>query len=90
MPEKDKKIEPCRVCGLDQLEPQWGEDGKSPTFNICFCCGVEFGYEDATLTAIRSYREKWFLAGALWHKPRYKPEGWNLEEQLKDIPAEYL
>jgi hypothetical protein len=38
----------CRVCGLDQQSPPWGVDGKSPTYAICDCCGVEFGYEDST------------------------------------------
>jgi hypothetical protein len=90
MDEKNKRIYPCRVCGLDQLEPQWGEDGKTPTFNICVCCGVEFGYEDATLAAIRAYREKWLSTGAAWQSPKHKPKDWNLEEQLENIPPEYL
>jgi hypothetical protein len=24
----------CRVCGLEQLDPPWGDDGKSETFDI--------------------------------------------------------
>lgn len=39
----------CRVCGLDQDENPWGEDNASPTFDICACCGTEFGYHDFTL-----------------------------------------
>ena len=34
----------CRVCGKVQDDPTWGEDGKTPTFDICDCCGVQFGY----------------------------------------------
>jgi hypothetical protein len=37
----------CRVCGLELEEPPWGDDSKSPTFEHCPYCGVEFGYGDA-------------------------------------------
>jgi hypothetical protein len=33
----------CRICGLKQDFKPWGEDGKTPAFEICSCCGVEFG-----------------------------------------------
>ena len=29
----------CRVCGLNQDFKPWGEDGKTPAFEICGCCG---------------------------------------------------
>ncbi|HEX2912534.1 MAG TPA: hypothetical protein VH186_17120 [Chloroflexia bacterium] len=80
----------CRVCGLLYPEPPWGEDGKSPSFDICECCGAEWGYEDCTIKGIRTYRERWIAEGAKWFEPKAKPEGWKLEEQLKMIPEEYL
>jgi len=49
----------CRVCGYNNLEPPWGDDGKSPTYDYCPCCGVEFGYQDACIEGIKSYRKKW-------------------------------
>ncbi len=49
----------CHVCGLVQDEPPWGGDGRTPTFDICDCCGVEFGYEDSTLESVRRYRKAW-------------------------------
>lgn len=73
----------CRVCGLEQLEPPWGDDGKSATFDICDCCGVEFGYEDATLSGIRRYREKWLTNGAKWNTTKSIPDNWMLHQQLK-------
>jgi hypothetical protein len=79
----------CRVCGLPQDEPPWGDDGVTPTFNFCDCCGTEFGYQDATLAGIRRKRETWLEGGAQWHRPRAKPEAWNLEAQLAGIPAEW-
>jgi hypothetical protein len=72
----------CRVCGLKESEPPWGEDGKTPSFNICSCCGTEFGYQDCQPSAILKQRQKWLDAGAKWFRPDKKPEHWNLEEQL--------
>ena len=80
----------CRVCGAEQLDPPWGEDGKNATFDLCDCCGVEFGYEDATLMGIRRYREEWLSNGAKWKVEKEKPKDWLLEQQLKNVPKEYI
>ena len=32
---------------------------KTPSFGICDCCGVEFGYEDATPEAAGACRRSW-------------------------------
>ena len=45
MKPTDKQIEVnnfCPVCGypLSDYNP-WGDDGKTPTYDICPCCGVE-------------------------------------------------
>ncbi len=79
----------CRVCGLYNEDFPWGEDGKSPNYDYCFCCGVEFGNQDYTLESIRQYRENWLKNGAQWDEPSKKPEKWNLEVQLKQIPKEF-
>lgn len=76
----------CRVCGNLQLDPPWGEDGDSPNFDICDCCGVEFGYGDCTLKAVRASREQWLKNGAIWKNSKYKPVDWIFEEQMKNIP----
>lgn len=77
----------CRVCGLLQDQPPWGDDGLTPSFNICPCCGAEFGYHDATMKAIKTHRTKWLSTGAKWFVPNKKPNGWSLEKQLKQIQA---
>jgi hypothetical protein len=87
---KNEEYYRCRVCGLQQDDLPWGEDGETPSFNICPCCGTEFGYEDFTLEATRAQRERWLSTGAKWFKPKEKPEGWNLDEQLKKIPQHFL
>ena len=79
----------CRVCGKLQYDPPWGEDGQCPTYDICDCCGVEFGYGDCTLKAVRAFRERWLANGANWKYLKEKPTNWSLEEQLKQIPKEF-
>jgi hypothetical protein len=76
----------CRVCGLLQPEPPWGSGGKTPSFDICDCCGVEFGYEDATPAAVARYRAEWLGQGAPWFAPESRPKDWNVDEQLKSVP----
>ena len=80
----------CRVCGFEQEDLPWGEDGNTPSFAICDCCGVEFGYEDTLLESVHTYREKWLEKKANWSNTQYKPQNWDLAEQLKKIPEEYL
>jgi len=76
----------CHVCGYPNLdEPPWGDDGKTPSFNICPCCGVEFGYEDSTEKAKRNYRKEWLQKGAKWFDDEYKPKNWDLRSQLENI-----
>lgn len=79
----------CRVCGLEQDEPPWGIDGKSPSFIICYCCGAEFGYEDFTLKAIRSHRHKWLTNSVKWWEEKERPKNWDLLSQLRNIPQEF-
>jgi hypothetical protein len=86
----NKNKYPCRVCGLILDEPPWGKDGETPSFDICLCCGVEFGYEDSLLKGIRTYRESWLSNGAKWCYSKSKPTEWDLNEQLKNIPSEFL
>ena len=79
----------CRVCGLEEEDPPWGEDDMSPLYDFCVCCGVEHGYEDSSLKGVRHYRELWLASGAKWDNPKFKPEDWDLEEQLSHIPGEF-
>ena len=79
----------CRVCGLLCDGNQWGDDGKSPSYDICDCCGVEFGNEDCTLDGIRKYRDDWLKNGAKWFNPKAKPDDWSLQGQMNNIPVEY-
>lgn len=79
----------CHVCGLDLGDfAPWGGDGKSPTFAICDCCGVEYGYEDCTEAGVLQARERWIAEGGKWWRPAARPEGWSLRAQLERLPRE--
>lgn len=81
----------CRVCGLDLIEPQWGNGiDQGPTYSICPCCGAEFGLDDTTVELVRSYRKEWLNKGTQWFRFHEKPIDWSLEEQMKNIPTEWL
>ena len=79
----------CRVCGLKQNEPPWTENGGA-TWNICSACGSEFGLDDCYLFVVRQVRKEWIDNGSRWFRPEEKPENWSLEEQLKNIPPEWV
>jgi hypothetical protein len=76
----------CYVCGYPNLdEPPRGLDGNIPSFDICDCCGIEFGYEDTTKENILKYRQKWIGTGGEWFCKELCPENWDMKEQLKNI-----
>ena len=79
----------CRVCGYNNSTPPWGEDGKTPLYEYCPCCGVEHGYQDASPAGARKYRDEWIKSGVSWEDESAKPEIWILEEQLAHVPDEF-
>jgi hypothetical protein len=58
----------CRVCGLEQDFQPWGKDGKTPAFEICGCCGVDFGYQDCSLKYVKP--TNWSLEEQLKNIPK--------------------
>jgi hypothetical protein len=80
----------CLSCGYKPKYYPWGEDGQSPSMEICPCCGVQFGNEDKTLESLKTYRSKWISNGAKWFSKEDKPEGWDMDAQMKKIPEEFL
>jgi len=80
----------CRVCGLayENFFP-WGEDGQTASFEICDCCGTQFGYEDCKPETIKTRRSQWIHEGAKWSSRENKPRGWNLDEALNNIPEKF-
>jgi hypothetical protein len=74
----------CKVCGLYHEAPPWGENGNTPSFELCECCGAEFGFDDYSTEGIAEYRRQWLNDGAKWLIPRWRLANWNLDEQLKN------
>lgn len=79
----------CRVCGYELLEPPWGNDGRSPTWDICPCCGTEFGYEDCTPESARKMRQEWISNGKKWFDETKMPKDWDFDHQRGCIPDEF-
>jgi hypothetical protein len=79
----------CRVCGYEPKNRPWGGDGRSPTYEICPCCGVEYGYEDATRVAVLRYREAWLEAGADWSDEATAQDGLSTEDRLSRVPVDF-
>ncbi len=79
----------CRVCGRRHETPPWGHDGISPSYEICPCCGVEFGYDDATRPAVLRHRALWRKADYGWSDPILCPPGWRAVDQIAQIPDDY-
>jgi hypothetical protein len=71
----------CDCCGHELKEAPYPEG--IPSYSICNCCGIEFGFDDYTKAAMLRYRNNWIANGAQWFDPKAKPAGWNLEAQLK-------
>lgn len=54
----------CPVCGYDKLIEEPYDDG-SPSYEICNCCGFEFGYDDSGEgRSFEIYLKKWIERGA--------------------------
>ncbi|MFE2627530.1 hypothetical protein ACFYZU_30180 [Streptomyces sp. NPDC001651] len=80
----------CRVCGYDG-EVFW--EGGWPTAAICPCCGNESDVGDASVVGLRTYRGYWVGHGAQWNdsleERRRKQQGWDLLEQMAQIPSRW-
>ncbi|WP_211238325.1 hypothetical protein [Deinococcus pimensis] len=87
----DQEKRACRVCGLIEPHLPYGENGFLWDWDICDCCGVTHGYQDIDVPSTKLYRERWLAAGAPWRnsKSTPKPEGWDVHEQLRNVPGPF-
>ncbi|HEY8980885.1 MAG TPA: hypothetical protein VIU15_15020 [Streptomyces sp.] len=85
--EKDLTEDFCRVCGLEEegIRNRYG----SPSYFICACCGNEAGIGDDDLYQVRQLRGYWVAKGAPWDDSKFRPEQWDLLEQMKNLPPEW-
>jgi len=69
----------CPVCGYGPFdEPYMSVEELRESYDICPCCGCEYGYDDNP----HSFKA-WRGRGARWFSPSAMPNNWQLEEQLK-------
>lgn len=79
----------CPVCGFQLHRPAWITD-HSPSFEICPCCGLQFGYDDFALDPSdrenirKSWRNKWIEGGMKFWSVRRRPANWDPLLQLRN------
>lgn len=84
-------LEPCPVCGYGLGFSPW--KGDSASDEICPCCYMQFGYDDAAGGDANSrrdiyqrWRKSWIEQGMKWNGKSIKcPDDWNPVEQLRAI-----
>ncbi len=86
----EKELRTCRVCGyvFSDFQP-WGSDGNTASFAHCPCCFTEFGFDDTRIEMIKEKRQQWINKGHVWYEPNKKPDGWDPQEQLKNISIKF-
>jgi hypothetical protein len=76
----------CPVCGFAGLkEPPYGKENL-PTYEICPCCGFEFGFDgDNNQDVFSAFRKLWIDSGANWFIANQKPVHWDMQKQLDNL-----
>jgi hypothetical protein len=69
------------------LEPPYAQYFGVLSYEVCDCCGFEFGNDDEPSTgapvSFDSYRNDWIKRGATWQNPAKMPPDWSLGRQLE-------
>ena len=72
----------CPVCGYGMHEPP-------ANYNICPCCGTEFGIHDVN-ASIQELRAVWAHRGCKWWShSEPEPPNWNPYQQLAHLEAAF-
>lgn len=80
----------CRVCGYEPVDPPWGAAGHAPTYELCPCCGVEYGNEDYTQSSTIEYRDRWLSDGGKWMDERHPDDGLSTSARLERVSGEQV
>lgn len=69
------------------IEPPYSEYFGMPSYEVCGCCGFEFGNDDepgiGTPSSFQGYLEEWIADGEVWFSAEKRPTNWTLAAQLK-------
>lgn len=77
----------CPVCGFDKLSFQPYDENGLPSYEICPCCGFEFGCDDFPdkEKAFDKWRLKWIEEGCKWFSRNPPPKDWKGQKQLHNF-----
>ena len=77
----------CPVCGFIGLtRPAYSAGGES-SFEICPCCGVQFGYDDVSLS-FEELRSRWIQRGMHWSSTAFTPpDNWDPDAHVAPLVA---
>lgn len=80
------KNAPNPPYNLSLVSPPYEEHWEDASYEVCDCCGFEFGNDDRGMSYNSSFEEylrAWVARGSQWFTPEKKPEGWSLDNQLR-------
>ena len=68
--------------------PPYGQWYGEPSYEVCHCCGFEFGNDDdpgshAAPSSFERYLADWIARGCNWGRPEKRPEDWNIVIQFE-------
>ncbi len=77
----------CPVCGYNKLTFKPYDEKGYASFEICPCCGFEFGCDDFPdkEKAFVEWRENWINGGCNWFSRNSSPQDWSAKEQLESL-----
>ena len=89
--EKEATIEEhfCPSCGID-ISDSCVWENLSVEYVFCHCCGLKIGRESSSIQEVHEKRDQWLLHPEFWHDQKTKPDEWNIEKQMENIPIDYM
>jgi hypothetical protein len=79
--EDTKELNYCPICGYGPWnDPYENAEELRYSYDICDCCGCEYGYSDNV-----AHYERWIAGGMVWSEPKSKPLDWKFEDQVEHI-----
>ena len=76
----------CPICGFDKLQEEPFSKKNEPSYEICPCCGFEFGFNgENNVASFHKYRKQWIADGASWFMKESEPKNWNYKKQLENV-----
>jgi hypothetical protein len=68
-------------------QPPYSMHYGQPSYEVCACCGFEYGNDDEPGTAspvtFEQYRKEWMTDGYPWFDESKRPTGWTPDAQLQ-------